>query len=473
MRKSRGCRRTYALIQRVRRWPRARAALPGNRTRVAALASVGVLTMLVSVGCGSNDGGSSSGGKKGSAQTATIKVVTWSWPFLPIAVEQFEKAHPGVKIEVQASVTGQQYFDNLARTLPVSGADISVLQAIPGPFKSMQEAGQLENLNSVWEDEGLADAYPPAVVESYTAPNGNHYAINVDTFFSPIIWYNKDALAKAGIQPPAERIGSQEELLSMGKALQEAGYVPIALESDNNGASWAFSVALQSSCGDEGFANLTTSWDPEVAITTSWTDACVIKALDTVSLYAKNGLYGPHFATQKQAQARTLFMEGKAGMLVSGSYFDTLFPDPESDYHVKFPYGWTLYPPVPGGAPTKIHVFALDALGVNARSKNKELAKEFLALIASKEFNSQPEVQAGLPGIQPRSDVDFAPDTAPARTEITKAATGSIGAVQNLTASVPWQSSINSEVLNMLAGQTDADAVAQRFAKLNDKARAR
>ena len=438
---------------------------------MAAVASAVVLTMLASAGCGSSNGGSGSGGKKGNAQTATIKVVSWSWPFLPIAVKQFEKEHPGVKVEVQASVTGQQYFDNLARTLPVSGADISVLQAIPGPFKSMQDAGQLENLNSVWKDEDLDGAYSPAVVTSYTAPNGNHYAINVDTFFSPIIWYNKDALDKAGITPPGERIGSQEELLRMGKALTDAGYVPVALESDNNGASWAFSVALQSSCGDEGFANLTANWDPKVPITTSWTDACVIKALDTVSLYAKSGLYGPHFATQKQAQARTLFLQGKAAMLVSGSYFDTLFPDPKSDYYAKFPYGWTLYPPVPGGAPTKIHVFALDALGVNARSKNKELAKQFLALIASKKFNSQPEVQAALPGVQPRSDVKFAPGTAPARAEIAQAATGSIGAVPNLTVSVPWQSSINSEVLTMLAGQTDAQAVAKKFAELNDKAR--
>lgn len=440
--------------------------------RMSAVASVGVvLTMLASVACGSSGGGPGSG-EKGSSQTATIKVVTWPWGFLPIAVKEFEQEHSGVKIEVQASVTGQQYFDNLARTLPVSGADISVLQAIPGPFKSMQDAGQLENLNSVWENDGLAAAYSPAVTKSYTAADGNHYAINVDTFFSPIIWYNKDAFVKAGIQPPAERISSQEQLLSMGKALKKAGYVPIALESDSNGASWAFSVALQSSCGDNGFANLTASWDPKVGITTSWTDACVIKALETVSLYAKNGLYGPNFATQKQEQARTLFIKGKAAMLVSGSYFDTLFPDPKSDYHVTFPYGWTLYPPVPGGAPTKIQVFALDALGVNARSENKELAKEFLAFIASKQFNSQPEVQAALPGIQPRSDTEFAPNTAPARVEISQAAAGSIGAVPNLTVSVPWQSSINSEVLNMLAGQTDANAVAQKFAELNDKARA-
>jgi raffinose/stachyose/melibiose transport system substrate-binding protein len=434
---------------------------------MAAVASVAVLAMLAGVGCDS-----SGDAEKGTGQSATIKVVTWSWVFLPLAVQQFEKAHPGVKVDVQASVTGQQYFDNVARTLPVSGADISVLQAIPGPFKSMQDAGQLENLNSVWTDQGLADAYSPAVAKSYTAADGNHYAINVDTFFSPIIWYNKDAFAKAGIKPPAQRISSQEEFLSMGKALKAAGYVPIAMESDGNGPAWAFSVALQSSCGDAGFANLTANWDPKVAITTPWTDACVIKALDTVSLYAKNGLYGSAFATQKVAQARTLFTAGKAGMLVSGSYFDTLFPDPKSDFHIKFPYGWTLYPPVPGGAPTKIQVFSLDALGVNARSKNKELAKQFLAFLASKEFNSQPAVQAALPGIQPRSDVNFAPDTAPARVEISQAAAGNIGAVPNLTVSVPWQSSVNSEVLNMLAGQTDANAVAQKFAGLNDKARA-
>lgn len=183
-------------------------------------------------------------------------------------------------------------------------------------------------------------------------------------------------------------------------------------------------------------------------------------------------MYGPNFATQTEAQAQTLFIKGKAGMLVSGSYFDTLFPDPKSDYHVEFPYDWTLYPAVPGGAPTKIQVFALDALGVNARSNHKELAREFLAFISSKEFNSQPEVQAALPGVQPRSDVESAPGMARARAEISQAAAGSIGGVPNLTVSVPWQSSINSEVLNMLTGQSTSDAVARRFATLNDQARA-
>ena len=466
MTKRRGFRRARGLIERVQRGPRRRAALPGNRARMATLASVGVLAMLTTVGCHS----SGSGSGKGSGQTITV--VSWSWPFLPDAVQQFEKAHPGVKVKVQASVTGQQYFDNLARTLPVSGADVSVLQVIPGPFKSMQDTGQLENLDSVWKADGLADAYSSAVAKSYTAPNGSHYAINVDTFFSPIIWYNKDAFAKAGIQPPSGPISSQDELLSMGRALKKAGYVPIALESDGNGASWAFSAALQSSCGDDKFANLTSSWDSKVAITTQWTDGCVIAALNAVSLYAKNGLYGPNFATQNEAQARTLFTKGKAGMLASGSYFDTLFPDPKSAFHVNFPYGWTLYPPVPGGSPTKIQVLALDALGVNARSKNKELAKEFLTLIASKEFNSQPAVQAALPGVQPRSDVTFAPGTAAERVQIAQAATSSIGSVPNLTVSVPWQSSINSEVLNMLAGQIDANAVAQKFADLNNEARA-
>lgn len=445
------------------------AVLSGTTTRVTA-AVAGVMG-LATLAAGLLASCSTSAAPASGSQTGTLKVVSWSWRYLPTAVKQFEQAHAGFKIDIEGSVTGQQFFNSEARTLPVSGDDIAVLQAIPGPFDAMENSDELVNLNSVWKEDGLAKAYPPSVVKSYTAANGGHYAINVDTFWSPVIWYNKAAFQKAGIPLPGNSISSEQEFLSMGKALTRAGYVPMAFESDNNAASWAFSVALQSSCGNVGFANLEENWNPTVKITTSWTSSCVMNALNTVETYARDGLWGSDFATETQAEADALFIQGKAAMLASGSYFSTLFPEP-GQYHVAFPYGWTTYPAVTGGAPTKMQGFTLDALGVSSKSQHQALAEEFLAFLASKQFNSQPTIQQNLPGVEPRSDVALVAGTPSALVQIKNAASQSIGEVPNLTVSVPWEATINSEVLDMLAGQTSASAVAQDFGGLNAQARA-
>jgi raffinose/stachyose/melibiose transport system substrate-binding protein len=445
------------------------AALPGKTKRetAAVVAVMGLATLVAGVlaSC------STSAAPASGSQTGTLKVVTWSWKYLPTAVKQFEKAHPGVKVDIEGSVTGQQFFNNEARTLPVSGDDIAVLQAIPGPFDAMENSGELVNLNNIWREDGLAKAYPPSVVKSYTAANGGHYAINVDTFWSPVIWYNKAAFQKAGIPLPGNSISSEQEFLSMAKDLRRAGYVPMAFESDNNAASWAFSVALQSSCGNAGFANLETNWNPKVKVTTSWTSDCVMHALSTIGTYAKDGLWGSDFATETQAEADALFIQGKAAMLASGSYFSTLFPEP-GQYHVAFPYGWTTYPAVTGGAPTKMQEFTLDALGVNSKSQHQALAEEFLAFLASKQLNSQQTIQENLPGVEPRSDVALVAGTPSILAQIKDEASKSTGEVPNLTVSVPWEATINSEVLDMLSGQTSAYAVVQDFASLNAQARA-
>src|SRR3972149_10340293 len=73
------------------------------------------------------------GGIVHAQDTATpqgdLRVAVWSdWQFVEDAARRYVDAHPGVTIDVQA-ITGQDYFDNLPRTLGTAdAADVTVLQ---------------------------------------------------------------------------------------------------------------------------------------------------------------------------------------------------------------------------------------------------------------------------------------------------------------------------------------------------------
>ena len=254
----------------------------------------------------------------------------------------------------------------------------------------------------------------------------------------------------------------------MGKALQRTGYVPIALEAtDNDGPAFTFSPILESSCGQAGFTNLEANWNPKVPIRTSWTSLCVLNALNTLAAYAKSGLFGANYATENENEADALFANQKAAMLVTGSWeAATLVSE-----HVRFPFSWTTFPAVTRGAEPQMQSFALDALGVNSASRMKGLAIEFLKFLASKEVNSQPAIQENLPGLEPRTDVNFEVGIPGALVEQKVAATKTIGEVACITVAVPWEASINQELLDMLSGQASAQSVAQDFAGLNSQAR--
>jgi ABC-type glycerol-3-phosphate transport system substrate-binding protein len=405
-----------------------------------------------------------------AASGGSLNVEVWNnWAFMKPAARQFEKANPGVRINIEGSVSSQQYFNNLPRTLVASGApDVTALQVIPGPFDSILKSKELVNINDVWNEEKLQKAYPASTIGSYTAPNGGHYAINVDTFWTPIVWYNKTAFAKAHITAPKNgRVPSQAALYNMSTALAHAGYVPMALETtDDNGPAFLFGTLLESACGPVGFKNLEANWRRSVPVKTSWTAPCVLKALSALDAYGSHGVFGQTYTTENTAEADALFVNGRAGMLVTGSWGAAQF----ASSHVKFPFGWLIPPPVTGGAPSEMMGATLDGLGIDSKSPNVALAKRFLAFIASRQFNAQASVQGQLPGVEPRTDVRITSALPEASSQQLKA-TQTLGEGNLLTAAVPWEASINQLLINMLAGQKTVQQTASQLAGFNRQAR--
>jgi ABC-type glycerol-3-phosphate transport system substrate-binding protein len=99
-----------------------------------------------------------------------------------------------------------------------------------------------------------------------------------------------------------------------------------------------------------------------------------------------------------------------------------------------------------------------DGLGISARSTNVGLAREFLQVIAGRQFQSSAEYinDAGFPS---RSDVEFPTGVDPLRLEL-HAAIEELGSSSQMTVAVPYHARIGPLLASMLAGELEPEQVA-------------
>jgi raffinose/stachyose/melibiose transport system substrate-binding protein len=416
-----------------------------------------------------------SAGPVASTESVTLKIWTdTGWSFISAAAAQFQKSHPNVKV-VQTSLTFQQsipYFANLPRNLAAAGApDISTVRVQPGPWYEVLRQRLVVPINDVWQKAGLAKAYSRDTVSLFSARDGKHYAIGIDRWW-PVVWFNKAAFAKAGITAPAKgRIPSQAQLFAWGKALKRAGYsVPLAIgTTDEQGPSYIFGQLVQSACGNKALFNLENNWKPGVARMTRWTSPCVMKALEATKLYATNGLLGPSPATESDEQAQTYFGQSKAGMFLTGSWGQALFEGSK----FTIPFSWLLLPPVPGGSPTQPAQASYDGLAVVRSSKHKDLAKEFLALIAAKQFMSSKAYATSFTLAPARTDVTISSPPYPSAIgEMVAAFPRLGGTVPALYTTIPWGLTVSPTIASMWSGSKSTSQVAAIFERAAVTARA-
>jgi ABC-type glycerol-3-phosphate transport system substrate-binding protein len=380
-----------ATRDRRKRFVRGGNAVRNSRktTRLVPLAALAVLAAA----CG---GGGDEGGGGGGSSSTELRIATWSdWEFLQDLADQYTEENPDVSIQIDA-IPGQEYFDNLPRTLGLEEApDITILQVTQvGLYRQLVEDGLLLDVNDIWESQGLEDVTPQAVVDTYTEEDGSRYAVNSGLTFLPAVYYNKEIFEELGLEvPEGGRLSSYDELGRIVQALDEAGHLPMTYNWEE--AHHMFQQNLQSSCGEEDYVALGSSWQPGSEPTISWTDDCVVNAITAYADLAEAGTFGRDPLMGFDV-AMAGFTSGQSGMLTTGMWAVDQIQE-EAD----FDFGWFLMPPIEGGQDdTRWVLWLADGLGIAANSPNQELAKDFL------EFTMTQEAQSSMPRPPSRTDVE-------------------------------------------------------------------
>jgi len=140
------------------------------------------------------------------------------------AAQEYEKAHPGVKIEFD--YLENEAFKAKLPTLLQSKDRPTLFHSWGGGVMIEQiNAGVVQDITAAIADGGFKDTFYPAGVQNFTY-QGKTYGLPGD--IAPIVfWYNKELCAKAGVDPT--KIKTWDDFIDAVKKCQAAGITPLAV----------------------------------------------------------------------------------------------------------------------------------------------------------------------------------------------------------------------------------------------------
>jgi len=323
-----------------------------KKTRVAAVAALGLGIVLSASACsssGSSTGGtSSSGGASASSgsnsNSSPVSLTFWNnatpgpgLTYYQNAIKQFEAAHPGVTIKMQ-NIQNEDYDGKLQTALNSNTAPDILFQRGGGKMQAMVNAGQLQQLNLSAADKTNIGAGAP--VDSI---NGTVYGIPLDA--NPEgIYYSQDLFTKAGITTTPTTIPELEADIAKLKA---AGITPVAVGAKDAwpAAHWYYNFALRE-CSQATMN--------QAGQSLKFTDPCWTKAGNDLQAFLKVNPFQTGFLTTAAqvgaGSSAGLLANHKAAMELMGAWepgtVQSLTPNQKPLPDLR----WFPFPSVPGGA---------------------------------------------------------------------------------------------------------------------------
>jgi raffinose/stachyose/melibiose transport system substrate-binding protein len=314
-----------------------------KKTRVAAIAALGLGVALAASACSSGGGSSSAGGGSSSA-SGPVTLTFWNnatpgpgLTYYQTAIKQYEAAHPGVTIKMQ-NIQNEDYDGKLQTALNSNTAPDIFFQRGGGKMQAMVNAGQLQALNlSAADKTNIGGAGP---VDSI---NGTVYGIPLDA--NPEgIYYSQDLFTQAKITTTPTTIPELEADIAKLKA---AGITPVAVGAKDAwpAAHWYYNFALRE-CS-QSTMNAT-------GASLKFTDPCWTKAANDLQAFLKVNPFQPGFLTTAAqvgaGSSAGLVANHKAAMELMGAWepgtVASLTPNQKPLPDLR----WFPFPAVPGGA---------------------------------------------------------------------------------------------------------------------------
>ena len=338
-------------------------------------------------------------------------------------------------------------FENMKTVLQTQlrsgdGPDVFNWGSGPDFGGALAEAGLLEDLTGAYEENGW-EVFDFA--KERVTFDGKVYGIpgEMETLG---IFYNKDAFAEAGVEPPE----SLDDLTAAAEKLKGAGYIPMALPNQEGWEGGHYlSMSLSSHVGSEGMQAL---FDGEE----SWDSPEVVESIAVWKEMNDAGLVTESPTSVDYDTGIASYWSGEAAMLPSGSWLVG-----EIDDNADFESGYVPFP-----APDGPGIFA-GGLGsgpfVSAATDKKEAAIEFVDFLASEEHAKWTVENLHTIPAQPldTADLDVSPLLAQVVTDVeTFSEGGDFG--YNIDVLVPAK--VNEEMYDGMQGVLTGQATPEEVA---------
>src|SRR5262244_3115308 len=295
------------------------------------------------------------------------------------AARNLEASHPGVHVKI-TWYEKDGLSAALKTALPAGqGPDVFYLEPDQTDYITAGYIVPLDKLvnwnniydwaKQVWTHDGKVWGMPQ---EAYTVE----------------LYYNKDTLAKLGVALPANAQFSQSEFLDLVKKARAAGMTPIAQGVGDRPYPGAYITveALLRKLGPDDYQKLFTG-------KLSFSDPRVVEVLQWVKQLVDAGAYPKNFMTLKLGESHYYFYSKPGAlMLPMGSFYTgrAFVPEDKGGQPQTFPLGIMQFPAMDNGACNECKTSTIGAsFAINAASKNKQLAAEFLNAMSTPDMGKR------------------------------------------------------------------------------------
>ena len=323
----------------------------------------------------------------GAVRTALAEDVTinvWSHEadedakvaFRERAAKNLEAAHPGVHVKL-TWYEKNPMLAALKTALPAGeGPDVFYVEP---DWTEYVDAGYLAPLDDLVNWNNI-EPWARAV----WVHNGKTYGVPQEAYTNEL-YYNKELLKKLGVELPANAQFTQAQFLDLIKKAKAAGITPIAQGVGDRPYPGAYIVgeALLRKLGKDDYKKL---WTGQL----SFQDPRVIDVLKWTKELVDAGAYPKNFMTLKLGESHYYFYS-KPGALIlpMGSWYTgrAFVSVEKGGQPPDFPLGIMQYPAIDGGACNKCKTSGIGAsFAINAASKHKDIAAEFLNAMSTPEM---------------------------------------------------------------------------------------
>ncbi|MBM7467994.1 glucose/mannose transport system substrate-binding protein [Microbacterium keratanolyticum] len=369
------------------------------RRQKVIMATAGAAALALGLaGCTSGGSGDTGGDSGGDGAASEVEVFTW-WAAgsekagLDALVGVFNEQHPDVEF-INGAVAGGagSAAKDLLQSRLQAGDPPDTFQAHAGAeLQDYIDAGQVEDVSSLYDEFGLRDAFPKDLVDRLTV-DGAIYSIPSNIHRANVVWANPAVLTEAGLDPAAEYADLDSWFTALD-AVKAAGKTPLSVAT-----TWTqvhlLETVLLSSLGADGYTGL---WDGS----TDWKGAEVTDALkdfEKLMSYTntdRDGLDWPD-ATQQ-------VIDGTAAFNVMGDWAEAAFAEAGLSSPADY-----IYFPVPGT--DGVFDFLADSFTLPVGAPHPDGAKAWLETVGSAEgqaaFN---KAKGSIPARTDADTSDFSP----------------------------------------------------------------
>jgi multiple sugar transport system substrate-binding protein len=327
---------------------------------------------VVLTACGGSGGGSSS-----DAASAKGPIKIWysnneheiAWGQQVVAA--WNSANPNEQVTADQIPTGKSSEDVIGAAITAGTEPCLIYNTSPAAVPGFQKQGGLIDLSSFPDGTSYIESRTGALAKQYTSSDGHYYQLPWKS--NPVmIFYNKDLLSKAGVDPTNPPLATYAEFLGTAKKIVDSGGAPYAIypaPSSEFYQSWFdfYPLFAAESGGKQLVADGKSQFNtPEgLAVADFWQQ-----------------IYQEKLAGNETYQGDS-FADGKAAMAIVG-------PWAISVYNGKVNWGVAPVPTADGKTADQIHTFS-DAknIGMYASCTNQGTAWDFLKFSTSQDQDGQ------------------------------------------------------------------------------------